>query len=47
MMIIGCRVPHPCAAFCARVGFHSRRPVGIFSRRVSHIKSGESNSGCL
>jgi catechol 2,3-dioxygenase-like lactoylglutathione lyase family enzyme len=19
----GCRVPHPCAAFCARVGFHN------------------------
>ena len=28
------RVPHPCAAFCARVGFHSRRPLGIF---LSHM----------
>ncbi len=26
---------HPCAAFCARVGFHGRRPLGI-SRATAH-----------
>src|ERR1700674_1101045 len=35
------RVPHPCAAFCARVGFHGRRPLGIFS---SHMTENQETS---
>src|ERR1700693_2865197 len=40
------RVPHPCAAFCARVGFHGRRPSGIFLSKMTENRETSHLSPC-
>jgi hypothetical protein len=43
----GRRVPHPCAVFCARMGFHSRCRVGIFSIRMKENQEAPRLSLCF
>src|ERR1700686_3630511 len=43
----GCRVPHPCAAFCARAGFRSPRPLGIFWSHMTENQETSRPSPCF